>query len=373
MLKKMSSITAKRHINYNLVKLPRYNYNKLKPNTIDSLTNKPFEGTEMDYALRQFTGPKDYKGDYIYNKYYFPPVNNIPNYLHADLELGNPLRLKQTGEVLTFSRPETNEVELGSIQKYINGNPVGRAISNESFIRNSYYNAKDKETQVPRFLQPFALNPYCKTNSLLSDDLKQAIRNAMKTGKVDAGFISTKLSLKVNKVNAVNRLLEAEEDLVERKLIDEDMESFAETMKGMLPIYDPVKPHKNPKLDAALKTNGKDDLDELPSFKELEKSKFISIPEGNSFTNLDAANVLFLQPADKVINTLKAKETETNEDEGLEERRFILGKKYVTDRFDFHFVDVKVGEVGKRYGTGNRDNRKDKQYTYDMNGKMVYL
>lgn len=220
MLKRMSSITAKRHINYNLVKLPRYNYNKLKPNTIDSLTNKPFEGTEMDYALRQFTGPKDYKGDYIYNKYYFPPVNNIPNYLHADLELGNPLRLKQTGEVLTFSRPETNEVELGSIQKYINGNPVGRAISNESFIRNSYYNAKDKETQVPRFLQPFALNPYCKTNSLLSDDLKQAIRNAMKTGKVDAGFISTKLSLKVNKVNAVNRLLEAEEDLVERKLID---------------------------------------------------------------------------------------------------------------------------------------------------------
>lgn len=369
----MSTITTKRFINYNLVKSPRYNYNKLKPNTIDSLTNKPFEGTDMDYALRQFTGPKDYKGDYIYNKYYFPPVNNIPNYLQADLELGNPLRLKQTGEVLTFSRPETNEVEIGSIQKYINGNPVGRAISNESFVRSAYLKGVDKDTQVPRFLQPFPLNPYCKTNSLLSESLKNTIRKAIKDGEVDAGVISTKLSLKVNKINAVNRLLEAEEDLVERNLIDEDMESFAETMRGMLPVYDPMQTHKNSQIDVVLKNNGKDDLDELPLFKELEKSKFISIPEGNTFTNLDAANVLFLQPAEKVIKSLKSKESETNEDELLEDRRFILGKKYVTDRFDFHFVDVKVGQVGKRYGQGNRANRKDKQYTYDMNGKMVYL
>ena len=191
----MSFVTAKRCINYNLVKKPSYPYSKLKPNTIDSLTNKPFEGGEMEYALRQFTGPKDYKGDYIYNKYYFPPVNNIPNYLHPELELGNPLRLKQTGEVLTFTRPETNEVETGVIQKVINGVPIGRSISNESIVKRTYMKAVDKETNVPRFLQPFPLNPYCKTNSLLSNSLKNTIRKALKENADDENTIATELAI----------------------------------------------------------------------------------------------------------------------------------------------------------------------------------
>ncbi|OBA24890.1 hypothetical protein HANVADRAFT_35412 [Hanseniaspora valbyensis NRRL Y-1626] len=337
------------------VKRPRFHYNLPEKDAHDVVTNKTLRTSQLEYALRQFTGPKDYRGDFIYNKYYFPAVDHIPKYLHCSLEDGKPLRLKQTGEILEFPKPETNLVKPGYVQK------AGR-MTLDSVV-----------TSVPRYIQPFPLNPYCKTNSLVSNELKKVIRTAVNEKKLPLLTVSSKLSLKVNRVEAINKLMGIEEDLREKKILDEDMDIFGETMYGMFPLYDPIHEVKGAN-GKRISLNGSDDLEELPGIKETESSKFMTVNEGDEFTNLDAANVLFLEPADKVIELLKLKSQQTQADKlaKLKERNIILGKKYKTDRFDMQFVDVNVGETGKRYGTGNRDNKKNRKVIYDINGKKVY-
>lgn len=364
------------------VKRPRFHYNLPEKDAHDVVTNKTLRTSQLEYALRQFTGPKDYRGDFIYNKYYFPAVDHIPKYLHCSLEDGKPLRLKQTGEILEFPKPESNLVKPGYVQKAgrMTLDSVGESsskfmtkITNESEIKKRYMSETDKVTSVPRYIQPFPLNPYCKTNSLVSNELKKVIRTAVNEKKLPLLTVSSKLSLKVNRVEAINKLMDIEEDLREKKILDEDMDIFGETMYGMFPLYDPIHEVEGAN-GKRISLNGSDDLEELPGIKETESSKFMTVNEGDEFTNLDAANVLFLEPADKVIELLKLKSQQTQADKlaKLKERNIILGKKYKTDRFDMQFVDVKVGETGKRYGTGNRDNKKNRKVIYDINGKKVY-
>ncbi|XBW37067.1 hypothetical protein QEN19_002644 [Hanseniaspora menglaensis] len=364
------------------VKKPRFHYNLPEKDAHDVVTNKTLHISQLEYALRQFTGPKDYRGDFVYNKYYFPSVNHVPKYLHCSLEDGKPLRLKQTGEILEFPRPETNVVKPGFVQKAgrMTLDSVGESsskfmtkITNESEIKKRYMTESDRVTFVPRYIQPFPLNPYCKTNSVVSNELKNVIRTAVNEKKLPLLTVSSKLSLKVNRVEAINKLGEIEENLRKTKILDNDMEIFGQTMYGMFPLYDPIHEVQGAN-GARILMNGSDDLEELPGLKETETSKFMTVTEGDDFTNLDAANVLFLEPADKVIELLKLKSQQTEQDKlaKLKERNIVLGRKYKTDRFDMQFIDVKVGETGKRYGTGNRDNKKNRPVTYDINGKKIY-
>lgn len=377
-------ITAKRFARNSAknVKRPRFHYTLPEKDAHDVVTNKTLHISQLEYALRQFTGPKDYRSDYVYNKYYFPAVDHIPKYLHCSLEDGKPLRLKQTGEILEFPKPESNVVKPGYIQKSnrMTLDSVGESsskfmtkITNEAEIKKRYMSETDRVTAVPRYIQPFPLNPYCKTTSLVSTELKKVIRTAVHEKKLPLLTVSSKLSLKVNRVEAINKLMGIEEDLREKKVLDEDMDIFGSTMYTMFPLFDPINEVKGANGRRILH-NGADDLEELPALKETETSKFMTLNEGDEFTKLDAANVLFLEPADKVIELLKLKSQQTEADKlaKLKERNIVLGKRYKTDRFDMQFVDVRVGETGKRYGTGSRDNKKNRKVIYDINGKKVY-
>lgn len=115
--------------------------------------------------MKAWLGPKNIKGEYFRNKYYYPSQNNQPNYI-----VGDGRSVVRPGEN-AYSRPEPG---------------------------------------INPSLNPFPHNPGCKTASILSSDLKQKIFSEVVEKNVLAQEVAHKYGIKLSRVEAVVRLQQVE-------------------------------------------------------------------------------------------------------------------------------------------------------------------
>lgn len=137
---------------------------------------------------------------------------------------------------------------------------------------------------------------------------------------------------------------------------------MADTMFKMFPVF---------------KQANNENLSEIPIPSKALSSRFLTIAESQPFGPIDAAKVLELEPAAVTLEKLSTEgEHAIGHDKFVShknKKKVVYGEVLEGERSKLKFVHKTVGKVGFRYGSGNRDNRKDRKIGYDELGKMVYL
>lgn len=123
----------------------------------------------------------------------------------------------------------------------------------------------------------------------------------------------------------------------------------------------------------------KENLSEIPVPKKTLLSRFLTVAENEPFGPIEASKIYNLPPAVDLLKKAAEVGDHSEHDFKLEEEKkqkaaekIIVAKGKKKDRFVFEFTKAKVGQVGFRYGTTNRDNKKDRKIDYDSTGKMIY-
>lgn len=140
--------------------------------------------TNLKSGMRQFLGPRNYKGEYVMNKYFKVPSNHRPNYIKPDLERGQSLIHPITGEAV--------------VQKY------------DGTFGEVEENRRMKNISDKRVLQPFPGNKHCVTNHVISEDIKMRIYNEIQVEGLSAQQVSQNYGLKIPRVEAIVKLIEIE-------------------------------------------------------------------------------------------------------------------------------------------------------------------
>lgn len=142
----------------------------------------PLSHPKKDHAgffqrhLKAWLGPKNIRGEYYRNKYYYPPQNHTPNYIVPN------------GETLVLP-------------------------GKESFSRAGL-DAKRNPA-----LHPFPQNLHCRTASIISDDLKQQIYSEVVENDALPQEIAHKYGIKLARVEAIVKLQKIEKGLREQVCI----------------------------------------------------------------------------------------------------------------------------------------------------------
>lgn len=133
----------------------------------------PLSHPKKDHAgffqrhLKAWLGPKNIRGEYYRNKYYYPPQNNTPNYIVPN------------GDTLVLP-------------------------GKESFSRSGMDSKRNPA------LHPFPQNLHCRTASIISDDLKQQIYSEVVEDGALTQEIAHKYGIKIARVEAIVKLQQIE-------------------------------------------------------------------------------------------------------------------------------------------------------------------
>lgn len=282
--------------------------------------------TVFKRLLDEFLGPKNYKGEYYLNKYSYPKINHTTNYIDPRNERGNAL-LEPLSE---FDVNDDTEED-----------------SRRGRNRNT--------------LQPFPLNSSCFTNLQVSKETKIQIVNDILLNKIPSQQVALKYGLKIQRIEAILKLREIEEDWEQKGLIKGDLKRFSNTLYKMFPLYNPEKNAEN--------------LTEIPIPKETLQSRFLTIAESEPFGPVDAAKEFNLEPAAVTLERLSEGGEHSSHAEAAKKNKgdkSFIAPMYEGDKYAFKFTPVKVGKVGYRYGKVFRDNRKDRKVAYDAAGNKYY-
>ncbi|CAL9729111.1 small ribosomal subunit protein mS45 [Monosporozyma unispora] len=343
----MTVITQVRMLSGRRIAYPRYNFLKLN-------RQSPVEhDTNLKYAMRQFLGPRNYKGEYPLNRYAKPATNHTPKYIQPDLERGRSLRDPVTEEVL---EPKTYLDSQGREQ--VKFEPVATREGNKS--RSGF-------THQERWIQPFPENKFCFTNYWVDSNLKRQIFKELSVEGASTQDVSHKYGLKVARVEAVVKLYQLEEKWSKRKNKNPDVAKMASTMEDMFPLFNPP--------EGAM--NRRENLSEIPIPPKAQRSRFVTLAESEPFGPLDAASVLELEPAVKTLERLATEgEHSANQSKlshsSTKGRRVVYGAVLAGERSQFKVVDMPGHQSAYRYGSGNRDNKKDRRIAFNEHGRMIY-
>lgn len=304
--------------------------------------------SNLKYAMRQFLGPRNYKGEYVLNKYNTMPVNHEPNYLSPREDRGTSLRSPLNGN---------------AIQENMRG-VLEEVSPRESAPRYRRNNSRDESSK----LQPFPLNPYCKTNYMVSDETKLEIFDDIENKGLSSQQVSQKYGLKIPRVEAIVRLLKIEQRWENRGLVGPDLQRMSGTIYRMVPLF------------KSEHTATRENLSEIPVPPKTLKSRFVTIAESEPFGPVDAANVLELEPAMKTLERLSAvgehsegHDASTKSASEARKTRVVLAELRQGDRSRLKFRDVKAETVAHRYGASRRDNKKDRAIGFNERGHLVYM
>lgn len=284
--------------------------------------------TVFKRLMDQFLGPKNYKGEYYLNKYAYPKANHTTNYIDPRNERGNAL--------------------LEPLSEF--------DISNDDSSENGRGRGRNKHT-----LQPFPLNSKCYTNLQVSNETKIQIVNDVLLNKIPSQQVALKYGLKIQRIEAILKLREIEEEWEEKGLIKGDLKRFSNTLYKMFPLYNSEKNAEN--------------LTEIPIPKETLQSRFLTIAESEPFGPVDAAKEFNLEPAAVTLERLSEGGEHSSHHESKQRKEnngSFIATMHEGDKYAFKFTPVKVGKVGYRYGKVFRDNRKDRKIAYDAAGNKYY-
>lgn len=117
-----------------------------------------------------------------------------------------------------------------------------------------------------------------------------------------------------------------------------------------------------------------DELSEIPMPNETRTQRFISIAESEPFGPVDAANVLGIEPATKLLenitsvdhvhhNATKSKTVRTDA---------FIAPQLQGEKAIFRFTAAKVGQVGYRYGAARDDQKHNRKVNYNSVGQKTY-
>ncbi|GMM34034.1 mitochondrial 37S ribosomal protein [Saccharomycopsis crataegensis] len=284
----------------------------------DTLKNEPSKShrTNLRYQMSKFLGPKNYKGEYYLNKYYYPPQDHSPNYIKPIME---------RGDAMIKDEPSSS----------------------------SPYRRLPNEAQK---LQPFPNNKYCKTNTFVSEDMRQKMFSQIEAGKT-IQQIAYEFSISVGRIEALIRLNDIEKVWNQQKKISPSLKAMNTSLYNMLPLYNQRKP---------------ENLTEIPVPAKTLRSRFLTIAESEPFGPVDAAKVMGLEPAAVTLEKLSRGHDEGKADQEKKKVGF-FAPVLQHEKSVFRFKDAKVGEVGIRYGKSNRDNKKDRKVGYNEIGQRIYI
>ncbi|SCU97185.1 LANO_0E15390g1_1 [Lachancea nothofagi CBS 11611] len=302
--------------------------------------------SNLKYAMRQFLGPRNFKGEHVSNKYFRVPQNHEPNYITPEIERGQALQHHVTGEPLTLQAD-------GSV-----------TIARSTGSQGSRDRGRDPNSSL-RKLQPFPGNKHCITNRILSDELKLQIHDDIQNKHLSAQDVSQRYGLKIPRVEAVVKLMDVERKWEKHNRIAHGLKSMSSTLYKMFPLF-------VPRADIS-----RENLSEIPIPAKALQSRFVTIAESEPFGPVDAAKVLELEPAADTLEKLatlgehSAHHAQTSA--STNKKKVIYGELNKGERSLFKFESSRVGKVGFRYGSGNRDSKKDRKIGFNELGKMVYL
>ncbi|CAN3500929.1 small ribosomal subunit protein mS45 [Diutina catenulata] len=278
--------------------------------TVEKTHPKKDHSSTFARALKGWLGPKNIRGEYYRNRYYYPLQEHKSNYIVVD---------------------------------------------GQTVVDSTY-----QPRHIANHTQPFPLNPACKTALMLPRELKTKIIREIKENGLHHQEAAHKYGVFMQRVEAVTRLQEIEDDLRAKGKISADMDKFDDVMYRMFPLYHPP-------------TNA-DNLTEIPTPHKTLAQRFLTIAESEPFGPVDAAKLLDLPVAQDTLHKL----TDLDPEEQAAarphtEKTVVVGKEKEGDRTQFKFTKGSIGNVGFRYGASRRDKKKDRAIGFDAEGKMVYL
>lgn len=272
-----------------------------------------------------FLGKKNYKGEYPNNKYFNPPQDHQPNYIAPDLERGVSQIDYKTGKPID-----------------LNGKP----------LENSVQKRPDRK------LTPFPNNQFTQTNLALSNEDREEIYQRIAVDKVPIQEVAVNFGIKIPRLEAVVRLKEIEKKWQAKNKVTPELKKMSNTMYKMFPLFE--RPRHS------------DNLSEIPVPVKTLQSRFLTIAESEPFGPVDAAKVFGLEPASETLAKLaETGHTDSVKSSQNKQKEVFTAKAEEKDRYVFKFHKAKVGQVGFRYGTTLRDNKKDRKFSYNNSGKMV--
>lgn len=138
--------------------------------------------TNFKYQLDLFLGKKNYKGEYIQNKYNQIPQNHRPNYITPRADRGQPLVDPKTGQKLDF---------------------FGKPLHEDTSRPQRFQKAP---------LSPFPLNPICETASVVPQKDRLAIYEKVKLQNQHPQDVAIEYNLKITRVEAIAELVAIEKN-----------------------------------------------------------------------------------------------------------------------------------------------------------------
>ncbi|KAK6465071.1 hypothetical protein DFJ63DRAFT_332508 [Scheffersomyces coipomensis] len=279
--------------------------------------NKKDHSSFFQRAIKEWLGPKNIRGEYYRNKYYYPPQNHRPNYIVPD---GNTIVGKES---------------VGS------SIPMGA----QAFNRDPT-------------LHPFPQNIYCKTSNILPHDLKGKIVEEVSKNGLHVQEVAHKYGIKIARIEGLLKLHDIEKNWEQEGKLNEDLTNYSEVMYKMFPLYQPPV--------------GSDNLTEIPTPHKTLTQRFLTIAESEPFGPIEAAELLELPVASDTLSNLSNVETAEDQANSIKQE-VVVGTQKEGDRVQFKFTTSKVGNVGFRYGASRRDTKKNRGVGFDSEGRMVYI
>lgn len=119
----------------------------------------------------------------------------------------------------------------------------------------------------------------------------------------------------------------------------------------------------------------RENLSEIPVPQKALSSRFLTIAESEPFGPIDAAKLLELEPAAHTLEKLSAigEHSAGHSTKKANNVKVVYGEVLSGEKSIFKFTNARVGKVGFRYGTVNRDNKKDRKIGFNELGKMIYI
>jgi len=235
-------------------------------------------------------------------------------------------------------------------------------------IGRRFFENRGAANREVNHLTPFATNPHTKTALAVPGVIKARIYEDITVNNASPQETSFKYGISVPRVEAIIELEAIRRKWQSENLITPSLKRLSSTILGMVPQINFNRPTENGKPPVT------DNLTEIPMPNETRTQRFISIAESEPFGPVDAANVLGIKPASKLLEQITSVDIIHHKDPAHEKKKSdaFIAAQLEGEKAVFKFTPAKVGKVGFRYGSARDDQKHNRKVKYNSIGQMKY-
>lgn len=323
------------------------------------------------------------------------PLPSSTNYLGAYDRYGNLVRAPAGWQRDPPEKGKEREVNVENDTEKKEGEetPEGQK-SIDALEASAKEEKKTKLAQeTAEDLRPFPINPYFRSQPVLSEELREAIYQRVKRDGITVSLASIEFGVSNERVGAVVRLKQMEKEwIAQGKTLAIPYSKAVLDMLPTTPYIDPSRPENKGKRPIT-----HEPINDLPVHPATRQQLFVPVAESRKFTREDAGKAFDngLLPADARIPhpELILAERELAAGLSFEERRKLAQGRFIKEqqkkkqqeekkkqeelkslkvvpkrRWDFVFKDISVNSAGRdgrdpqgvgwRYGFPHEDRKK---------------